>query len=39
MSGRQVVGAVLLVIGLVALLWGGVFGRVRRPCSMPVLWK
>ena len=25
MSGRQIVGAVLLTVGLVALLWGGVF--------------
>jgi hypothetical protein len=25
MSARQIIGAVLLTVGLVALLWGGVF--------------
>jgi hypothetical protein len=25
MSGRQIVGAVLLTVGVVALLWGGLF--------------
>jgi drug/metabolite transporter (DMT)-like permease len=29
MSGRRIIGAVLVVIGIVALVWGGVFWTER----------
>jgi hypothetical protein len=29
MTGRRVVGLILAVVGLVALLWGGVFWKTR----------